>query len=190
MLIYFFSRIWKDQALQAQAWLHSLKRPTPRARDALAKIIAQGSTSDLDREYITLDHQDLISLCPDIKNEILTKFLEKHFYKLFRTPVESMTMSNLIFLRSRPVFQNFMKGDEPPDSPLEIYSQSRIRSAVRVLAIIVSSILPILSIIVLYYIQSERIRLSLIVVFTALCSTFLALLTSATNVEIIAATST
>jgi len=82
------------------------------------------------------------------------------------------------------------KGDEPPDSPLEIYSQSRIRSAVRVLAIIASSILPILSIIVLYLIHSESIRLSLIVVFTALCSTFLALLTSATNVEIIAATFT
>jgi len=84
----------------------------------------------------------------------------------------------------------FMKGDEPPDSPLEIYSQSRIRSAVRLLAIIVSSILPILSIIVLYYIHSEKIRLSLIVVFTVLCSIFLAFLTSATNVEIIAATST
>jgi len=58
---------------------------------------------------------------------------------------------------------------------------------VRVFAIIASSILPI---IVLYLIHSESIRLSLIVVFTALCSTFLALLTSATNVEIIAATFT
>jgi hypothetical protein len=88
-MLTFLSRVWKDQALQAQAWLHSLKRPTPRARHALAKIIDQGSTSDEDREYITLNHRDLISLCPDSKNEVLTKVLEKHLYKLFRTPVES-----------------------------------------------------------------------------------------------------
>jgi hypothetical protein len=86
--------VWKDQALQAQAWLHSLKRPTPRARDALAKLINQGSTSELDREYITLNHKDLISLCPDSKNEILAQFLEKYFYRLFRTPVESATVSD------------------------------------------------------------------------------------------------
>ena len=90
-MLTFLSRVLQDEALQAQAWLHSIKAPTPRARDALAKLIDQGSTSELDREYITLNHRDLISLGPDRKNEILTRFLEKHFFKLFRTPVESMS---------------------------------------------------------------------------------------------------
>ncbi|KAH0562124.1 hypothetical protein GP486_003184, partial [Trichoglossum hirsutum] len=64
----------------------------------------------------------------------------------------------------------------------------RIRAFVRLLAILLSSVLPILSIIVLYVVREERVRLGLIVVFSALCSAALATLSDAKNVEIIAAT--
>lgn len=69
-----------------------------------------------------------------------------------------------------------------------IFSNQRIRSVVRLLAIVVSSVLPILSIVVLYVIKSEQIRLGLIVVFSALCSMALATLSSAKNSEIMAVT--
>ena len=68
------------------------------------------------------------------------------------------------------------------------YSEDRIRAFVRVLAILVSSVLPILSIVALYYIPKQESRLGAIVAFSSLCSMALSLLTDAKNVEIIAAT--
>lgn len=76
-----------------------------------------------------------------------------------------------------------------PDSPLDFFSESRIRS-IRIIAIIVSSVLPILSIVVLYFIKSNIVRLGVIVAFNVLCSTALAVLTHATNSEIITAAAT
>ena len=69
-----------------------------------------------------------------------------------------------------------------------IFSNQRIRSFVRLLAVLLSSVLPILSIVVLYNVTSEKLRLGLIVLFSALCSAALATLSNAKNVEIIAAT--
>ncbi len=68
------------------------------------------------------------------------------------------------------------------------YSEDRIRAFVRLLAILVSSVLPILSIVALYYIPTQTARLGTIVAFSSLCSAALSLLTDAKNIEIIAAT--
>jgi len=59
---------------------------------------------------------------------------------------------------------------------------------VRILTIIFSSILPVLSIVVLYFIKSQGARLGTIVGFSGLCSLALAILTNAKNSEIIATT--
>lgn len=71
---------------------------------------------------------------------------------------------------------------------MSFYSEHRIGAFVRILAILVSSVLPILSIVVLYYIPSQTARLGAIVAFSSLCSVALSLLTDAKNVEIIAVT--
>ena len=59
----------------------------------------------------------------------------------------------------------------------------------RTLAIVISSILPISSVIALSFIRSNGIQLGMIVVFSAIFSLALALMTSARKVEIFAATS-
>ena len=69
-----------------------------------------------------------------------------------------------------------------------LYSDGKIRNLVRLLAVIGSSVLPILSIVVLYVISSPNARLGCIVAFSFLCSVVLATLSNAKNVEIIAAT--
>lgn len=69
-----------------------------------------------------------------------------------------------------------------------IFSNRRIRFVVRIIAIVLSSVLPVLSIVVLYFTNSDELRLGLIVLFSALCSTALATISNAKNVEIIAAT--
>lgn len=68
------------------------------------------------------------------------------------------------------------------------FSDKRIRSLVRLLAILLSSVLPILSIVVLYSVKEDKVRLGLIVMFSALCSTAPATLSNTKNVEVITAT--
>jgi hypothetical protein len=68
------------------------------------------------------------------------------------------------------------------------FSEDRIRGFVRFLAVVLSSVLPILSIVVLYFIPNQTARLGARVAFSTLCSVTLAALSNAKNVEIIAAT--
>lgn len=71
---------------------------------------------------------------------------------------------------------------------LKVNSDSRARKLVRILAIVASSALPILSIVALYYIRSQIARLGTIVAFSVLCSIILAAMSDSSNLEIIATT--
>jgi hypothetical protein len=57
------------------------------------------------------------------------------------------------------------------------------------LTTVVSSILPISSVVVLYFVRSNGLQLGMLVVFSAIFSFALALMTNARKVEIFAATS-
>jgi hypothetical protein len=69
-------------------------------------------------------------------------------------------------------------------------SEARKSSFIRFIAIMMSPVPPVLSIVVLYYVNGIKTRLGCIVLFSALCSGALAILSNAYNVEIIAATAT
>ena len=68
------------------------------------------------------------------------------------------------------------------------YSDGKIRNFVRILAVVGSCLLPILSIVGLYFVRTQEARLGCIVAFCFVCSVTLAALTNAKNIEIIAAT--
>lgn len=74
------------------------------------------------------------------------------------------------------------------NTQLEFFSEKKIKALVRLLALVVSSLLPVLSILGLYFIPSQNARLGCIVAFSALGSALLALLTNAGNIQIITAT--
>ncbi|KAK4949617.1 hypothetical protein LTR66_014018 [Elasticomyces elasticus] len=158
-----------NRALESQAWLLNLKRPTDRPLTNLSNFMAlnRSEISTIDAQFILERHRlDLIALAEDDK-ELMSRFLEKYFFHLFKSKVDRMRSQN---------------------GPLGFYSANRVRSFVRLLAVIGSSILPILSTVVLYNIPSQQARLGCIVAFSALCSAILSVLTNAKNVEVIAAT--
>jgi len=68
------------------------------------------------------------------------------------------------------------------------YSDGKIRNFTRGAAVVGSSLLPILSIVGLYFIQNVLIRLGLVVAFCFICSATMVALTNAKNHEIIATT--
>jgi hypothetical protein len=68
------------------------------------------------------------------------------------------------------------------------YSDKHIALVARVVSTVVASLLPLLSIIVLFIVRDNVLRLVVIVILSALFSLSLALMTSARRIEIFAAT--
>jgi len=163
-----------NRALKHQAFLHGLQKPNARSHEALQHLLfdEKGNPAlvlPFDAEYAS-KLEDLVTLAPDKGQEILSRFLEDHFHFLFQTKADKARSSE--------------------DSPLAFFSEDRIHRLVRGMAVTLSSILPILSVVVLYFINSNNIRLGLIVLFTVICSASLAFLSKASNSEIIVATAT
>ncbi|OJJ41949.1 hypothetical protein ASPWEDRAFT_167938 [Aspergillus wentii DTO 134E9] len=156
------------KALQTQSWLLDQKPPSSRAYRALRGMFDahKPHMSRLDASFILEDahRDDLIALLVKEK-EALSRFLAKYLYRLF----EEKRITN-------------------HSGELSIISDERIQLFVRVSMIILSSVLPILSIIVLYVVKSQSIRLGLVVVFSALCSAALATMSGARNAEIMGVT--
>jgi uncharacterized protein DUF6594 len=68
------------------------------------------------------------------------------------------------------------------------YSGRRIRKAGNIAVAMLSSTLPTLVILVLYFVKRMIVRIGLVIVFTAVFSTALAVFTTASKVEIFSAT--
>lgn len=75
-----------------------------------------------------------------------------------------------------------------PTSGLSSYSDRRVQHFVDALGTLVSSLFPVLSIVVLYCVNRTALRLGIIAIFTGIFSLALSLLTQARRVEIFAAT--
>jgi hypothetical protein len=175
-----------DKALQSQSWLLNLKRPAKRPETNLYNFL-QANRSELsqsDASFILEDkfRRDCATLSWNEK-ELLSVFLEKYLYRIFEDKVcmhENSTWCSNMDFQDRHIIGN--------DWRVTFFSEERISSLVRVLAVVLSSALPILSIVALYFIPTQTARLGAIVAFSALCSATLAALSNAKNVEIIAAT--
>lgn len=76
------------------------------------------------------------------------------------------------------------------ESGLKSYDESRLHVVGTVVATILSSMLPVVSIFVLYVLESTYARLGMTVAFTGCFAAILAIFSSARRVEIFAATAT
>ncbi|KAH8648033.1 hypothetical protein BGZ60DRAFT_535165 [Tricladium varicosporioides] len=78
---------------------------------------------------------------------------------------------------------------ESPTTEITHYDERPLLKAVHIFGMLVASLLPILSIVVLYFVGNNVARLGIAVAFTATFSVALMLLTQAKRIEIFAATS-
>jgi len=78
---------------------------------------------------------------------------------------------------------------EDPESEICHYEDDKVINFVQVLSTVIASILPISSIVVLYFVPNTLTRLLIVVGFTGLFALCLALTTRARRVEVFAATS-
>ena len=162
-----------DEALQAQAWLQSLERPPKHTLETMRKVLKwnvdlRSSISEIDVEYLDLKNSpDIISLTPGPNREAFSRFL--------------ISKLSWVFLSSEA-------RQEQRQTGFTILSDNRVRRTTRVVAVVLASILPVLSIVILYYVHPTNIRIGLIVVFSTLFSAVVALVSDARNVEVMAGT--
>ncbi|KAI0549246.1 hypothetical protein F4679DRAFT_277509 [Xylaria curta] len=157
-----------NNALLAQASIAAFRKPRRRVWKTLNDFVDYNSSALKERDKHFLQNNsyaDLVALGGSALDP-MTSFLLKFFARLFQTEEDRRRTQGIL---------NFS-------------STSRVRGFVRILAVITSSLLPVLSILVLYFIQSQYTRLIIIVAFSALCSLVLTALTDARNAEIIATT--
>ena len=158
-----------DEALQAQAWLQSLEKPNQHTPDNLRLALrldsdVQTSISEIDADYLNPKNSlDLIKILPYPNKEVFSRFLVDRFGVYFLSSSEKGKI-------------------------IGVFSDHHIRRITRVVAVVLSSILPILSIVILYLVHSTNIHIGLIVIFSSVFSGVVALVSDARNVEIIAAT--
>ena len=142
--------------------MHKIMRAALESDTAL-----RTSISEKDLEYLdTKNFQDTISLTPDPNREAFSRFLANKLGWLFI----------------------FEENQRLPQKGYTVTSDHRLRRTIRVVAVVLSSILPVLSIVILYYVQSMDIHIGLIIIFSILFSAVVALVTDARNVEVMAAT--
>ncbi|KAI1448152.1 hypothetical protein F5Y02DRAFT_377510 [Annulohypoxylon stygium] len=75
-------------------------------------------------------------------------------------------------------------GDE-----LYTYKESQIKVIIDIVTTVVAAVFPLLSIVVLYIVQSFSVRLGIVIVFSTFFALMLALMTNARRIEVFAATS-
>ena len=76
---------------------------------------------------------------------------------------------------------------EDPDSGIVEYPDTRLTTISNAVGVIFASLVPTISVLVLYFIKNMLVRIGLLVVFTAIFSAALALFTSARKIEIFSA---
>lgn len=162
-----------DEALQAQAWLQSLEKPPKHMQNAMRTALEwntdlRTSISETDLEYLdSKNFQDTISLAPNPYREAFSRFLANRL--------------SWFFLSSK-------EREEERQEGFTVFSDHRIRRTTRLVAVVLSSILPVLSIVILYYVHSTEVHIGLIIVFSTLFSAVVAAVSDARNVEVMAAT--
>jgi hypothetical protein len=68
------------------------------------------------------------------------------------------------------------------------YKESSLETALGIVATVVASVLPTCSVVALYIIQSNNLRLGMLAIFSSIFSLALALMTNARRIEVFAAT--
>lgn len=120
---------------------------------------------------------------------ILFPFLNRHSpFRIFR-PSVFPPPPPLPPASSTGEEENEEAREKEPESLISHFPDQTARALVNALGTVLASVLPIASIVVLFFVQTQILRLGLTVLFTVLFAACLAGLTRARRVEIFAATS-
>ncbi|ORY12689.1 hypothetical protein BCR34DRAFT_482138 [Clohesyomyces aquaticus] len=169
-----------NEALLRQSAILGLDHPTTHNLQTLRSwferpLMGSFPLYGLDRTSWDKEHEeDLVCLRTQKPPDVLSR--------IFSHSVIPTVHHLLPAKLKRPVSEHLGTG-------LYEYNDSTIRSFARVATVVIASVLPLCSVVILYVVRSNGLRLGIIIVLSALFSLALALMTNARNIEIFAATS-
>ncbi|KAK8075756.1 hypothetical protein PG997_010419, partial [Apiospora hydei] len=180
---------WKLVLKQYQS-MNSYRRPSPQQRKQLHKYIScpslggvcdfsgrdLGEHDSATSVYDQVHQHDLLSLREDtLEDDFLSRLMVGPMLRLFH---------QLFRIFKRPLAHD----EEMADTALWHYPDKHIRLVSDLIGSVVSSLLPMLSIIALFYVEHTLARLGLVCAFTVVFSLFMFVTTKCRRVEIFAAT--
>lgn len=165
----------KDEALAQEAFLSKLGPPRPHHVKLLRECLEDprlsdyllGKDSNIWSDESTL--HDLVSAHPVRDFDRLSLWLIKLFLPIFH----------------RFVGQHYK---DNADGSVYHYDDEHLEFPASVISTVLASMLPVVSIVVLYFVTSMAVRLGIVAAFTAIFSLVLALITKGRRVEVFAAT--
>jgi hypothetical protein len=142
----------------------------------------------MDRNAWSKDFEtDLIALSPREKHDSFSEWVTEKFIPAFHNRIgEKFKVSKGI---SRLTRADQFKRPIEEGGGLYNYEETLLHKICRIATTVIASILPLCSIIILYVVENNAVRLGVIVLLTALFSLALALMTNSRTIEIFAATS-
>ncbi|KAF2113181.1 hypothetical protein BDV96DRAFT_119260 [Lophiotrema nucula] len=169
-----------NEALLRQSAILNLEHPTKHNIENLRSwferpLMGSFPLYGLDRTSWDKEHeQDFVGLRnqkrPDILSRCFSDFIMPNIHHLLPAKLK------------RP-------GSEHLGTGLYEYNDSVLRAIARIATTVIASIFPLCSVVILYVVKSNGLRLGIIVILSALFTLSLALMTTARNIEIFAVTS-
>tara|TARA_R110002060_G_scaffold27132_4_gene36857 strand:- start:19 stop:519 length:501 start_codon:yes stop_codon:yes gene_type:complete len=145
----------------------------------------------LDRDaWDAKSESDLIAINPRATPDIFSKWFTESFIPRYH---QVFGEKFRVCVRRKPVTRdeaNVEQKELPGNIGTGIYhyKESSLESCLGILATVMASLLPICSVVALYLIQSNGLRLGMIAIFSACFSLALAIMTNTRRIEVFAAT--
>lgn len=169
-----------NDALLKQTSLAKLEQPRQYDLDFLRNWFRRPGMGSfpllgIDRDaWDTKNESDLIAIkprdAPDIFSKWFTEYLVPRYHHAFGKRFKKETLPETV------------------GTGLYHYKESSLEAVIGTLVTVLASLLPICSVVALYIVQSNNIRLGMIAIFSACFSLALALMTNARRIEVFAAT--
>jgi hypothetical protein len=153
-----------------------------------------------DRDTWDLKNEtDLIAIKPRAAPDIFSKWFTEGFVpyyhqiigKKFKVIPSQYSLNQYVMQPDIEKPANIWPKEQLPETVgagIYHYRESSLESALGIMATVVASVLPVCSVVALYIIQSNNLRLGMLAIFSALFSLTLTLMTNARRIEIFAAT--
>jgi hypothetical protein len=168
--------VCEDNHLAQQVFLSRLSKPSAYDLAFLRSWLQDPKHGNfpllgLDR-HLWDDQSDLIAVSHFDGNDIFSRWVRGSFLPSFHRLLKRVCK----------------KFGAEESQGISQYRDESIHTAVNAVVTVISSLFPIIVVVLLYYVQSMPAKLGCIAGFTALCSLTLTLVTHASRVEIFAAT--
>ncbi|ETS79490.1 hypothetical protein PFICI_09343 [Pestalotiopsis fici W106-1] len=137
------------------------------------------------------DEEDLVAMKPRLPPDSFSKWVNGVLFPFIHRFCGEKLKVSIILMMTQAMALRITQDPEAPElgDGIYTYRESLATTLVKIVTTVVASLFPLLSIVVLFVIESDSLKMGVIVAFSAFFALALALMTNARRIEIFAATS-